>query len=261
MVGFLGNALIGWELGQKGWLGVGMEGPRNKRVSFALFCFIGMILWQAARKLESPFTLWRDLWIPAWGILIFTVSYFLVPRSVRLYRRARLLHETSYSDNRLGLESGGRTEQLPVNERLQQAEALYFKALEIQTRLSKDADTDGSFLQYHQNIAATHLQLSLLYLQQQNFEKASDMAGHAIDVVEALDVKFPNNRNILSLLGDAFFRAAEAAQALGMLDRARAFYERSLAIDTKLINVSGKEITESRIRELDDRLARSHKSE
>jgi hypothetical protein len=26
VVGFLGNALIGWEFGQKGWLGLGLEG-------------------------------------------------------------------------------------------------------------------------------------------------------------------------------------------------------------------------------------------
>ena len=44
VVGFIGNALIGWELGKKGWIRLGLEGPKNKRILFALYCFIFMIV-------------------------------------------------------------------------------------------------------------------------------------------------------------------------------------------------------------------------
>jgi len=39
IVGFLGGALIAWEFGKKDFIRVGLEGPKNKRILFAMASF------------------------------------------------------------------------------------------------------------------------------------------------------------------------------------------------------------------------------
>jgi len=209
-----------------------------------------MILWQTVRKLDSPFASWRDLWVLAWGILVFTVSHFLVPRSIRFYRQAKFLHETTYVGEWLKPEPDIPPEGLRKDERLCRAESLYLEAVQIQKRLSEKSETDGSHIQHQQNVAITDLQLALLYLQQRHIEKASSRAEEAIEIFETLNARFPKNHEILSTLSDAFFRAAEVEQVRGRPNEAIAKYERSLAIDMSLKREAGVNVTVSRLREL-----------
>lgn len=250
IVGILGNAVIAWELGKKGWIRLGLEGPKNKKVLFALYCFLFMMLWQILRKLDSPFTSWRDLWIPAWCMSVFAISHFLVPRSMRLYSRAKFLHETTYTGDWRKPEPEVPVEQIRTNWRLLKAESLYLRALQIQKRLSGESENDKQYTHHQQNVAVTYSQLALLYLQQKQFEKASNMAQEAVATAELLNGKSPNQSEILSTLSCALFRAAEIKQLQGMWRNAKAKYERSLAIDRNLRNDVDAGITEARLREI-----------
>jgi tetratricopeptide (TPR) repeat protein len=169
-----------------------------------------------------------------------------------LYRQAKFLHENTYIGDWLKPEFDLAVENLSTNERLLQAEVSYLQALEIQKHLSEQSETDTSLIQHQQNVIITRLQLSLLYLQQRHLTKASTMAEEAIKIAEALDEKFPDNLDILSIMGCAFFRAAEVEQMQGRFDMARAKYERSLAVDIKLHAEADIHITEARLKELED---------
>ena len=141
VVGLIGNALIGWELGKKGWIRLGLESPRNKRVAFALYCFVGMIVWQLICKLESPFNSWESILFPIWGINVFFISRFMTPKSQRLYSRAKYLHETTYTGDWHNPRPKKFIEEIRNNNRLKKAEFLYLQTLEIQKRLSSESET------------------------------------------------------------------------------------------------------------------------
>ena len=250
VVGVLGNALIGWELGKKGWMRLGLEGPKNKKTLFALYCFMFMMLWQTLRTLDSPFTSWRDMWIPAWGFSIFTVSHFLVPRSMRLYSRAKFLHETTYVGDWRKPDLEVFSDRIRTNWRVLKAESLYLKALQIQKRLADESQNDTQYIHHQRNVAVTCSQLGFLYLQQRQFEKASNMAHKAVVIAESLNAKSPNQSDVLLTLSNALFRAAEIEQLQGKIHRAKAKYERGLAIDRKLRNDVDAAISEARLREI-----------
>lgn len=251
VVGFLGNALIGWELGKKGWILLALGGPKYSRTAlFALYCFILMMLWQMLRKLNSPFTSWRGLWIPGWGLLVLTVSHFLVPRSMRLYSHAKFLHETSYTGDWRSSESDRPTEQICTHSRLLKAESLYLKALQIQKRLSEESQNDMQYTHHQRNVAVTYSQLALLYIHQRQFEKASNMAHEAVLTAESLNDQTSNKSEMLSILSNALFRSAEIDQLQGKVNSAKVKYERSLTIDRNLQNDADAYITEARLNEI-----------
>ena len=78
VVGLIANALIGWEIGKKGWIRLGLEGQKNKKVTFALFCFIGMMVWQSIGKLEFPLNSWESISFPMCGLIVFLFLDFLL---------------------------------------------------------------------------------------------------------------------------------------------------------------------------------------
>jgi len=204
------------------------------------------------RKLDDPISSWSDLWIPAWGFSVFAVSHFRVPRSMRLYSRAKFLHETTYVGDWRKSEPEVPIEQIRNNWRLLKAESLYLKALQIQKRLSGESQNDLQYAHHQRNVAVTYSQLALLYLQQRQFEKASNVAHEAVVTAEALIDKSPDKSEVLLTLSDTLFRAAEIDQLQGKIHSAKAKYERSLAIGRNLLNNVDTEITEARLREIAD---------
>lgn len=250
VVGLLGNALIGWELGKKGWINLGLEGPKNKRVAFALYCFIGMIMWQWIGKLNSPFDSWRGLWAPIWGSCVFLISRFLTPRSQRLYNHAKFLHETTYTGDWHNQRSQMLIDEIRINNRLRRAESLYLQSLEIQKRLSSNSETDVEYIRYELNVAFAYSQLSLLYRQQQFLDKAADAAEKALEIAESLNNKSPNNHEILSALSNAIFMLAETEHVQGKYEKAKEKYERSLSIDKEIGKYENIKLTERMLDEI-----------
>jgi tetratricopeptide (TPR) repeat protein len=250
VVGILGNGLIGWELGKKGFYQLGLEGPRNKKVTFALCCFFLMVFWQSTRKLESPLSSWKYGWLPVWGILVCVLSRHLIPRSVRLYFKAKRLHETTYTGDWQSAQPEVPIEQIRSNPQLQKAEALYQQALEVQRSLSKHASRDAERTRHQQNEAVTFCQLALLHLQRREFEKASENSQEAVRLAERLFSNTNGGYGTGSLLSDAIFRDAEADQAMGEFAIAREKYKRSLSLSQQLGDTASVSVTERRLAQL-----------
>ena len=245
IVGFLGGALIAWEFGKKDFIRVGLEGPKNKRILFAMASFAVMALWQWSRKLKDPFVSWTDLWIPVWTLGVFVVSRLLVPRSVRLYFRAKTFHEAACAGGRQAAPAAIRHDY-----RLAKAESLYPAALGIQKHLSCQSMSEERYLHHQRNVAITYLQLTLLYHQQARLEEAAAMAKEVYDIAEPLTRNSPEQPEFLLLLSDALFRWGEVEQALGNTDSAKAKYRRSLDIDLALHNSTSADITKARLSEM-----------
>lgn len=250
VIGVIGNALIGWELGKKGWVRLGLEGPKNKRVAFAIYSFIGMIVWQWISKLDSPFNSWKSLWAPILGVFVFFISRFLTPRSQRLYNRAKFLHETAYTGDWHKPRPQQIIEEIRSNYRLKKAESLYLQSLEIQKHLSSNSETDAEYIRHELNVAIAYNQLSLLYCQQQFLEKATVVAEKAHEIAESLNNKLPNNHEILSVISNAIFRLAEVEHIQEEYETAKEKYERSLSIDREIGDYEAVKLTESRLDEI-----------
>lgn len=250
VVGLIGNALIGWEFGKKGWIRLGLEGPKNKRVTFALFCFIGMMVWQSIGKLEFPLNSWESISFPMWGLIVFFISRFLTPKSQRLYNSAKFLHETTYTGNWHNPRPQKVIEEIRNNNRLKKAEFLYLQALEIQMRLSSESETDAESINHELNVAIDYCQLSLLYRQQQHLDKAAMTAEKALRIAESLNNKSSNNHEILSLISGAIFRLAEIEHVQGKYETAKEKYEHSLSIDREIGKYEDIKLTESMLNEI-----------
>ncbi|MGA2876192.1 MAG: hypothetical protein ABSE82_11725 [Nitrososphaerales archaeon] len=250
VVGILGNGLIGWQLGKKGFYQLGLEGPRNKKVIFAFGCFFVMVIWQRLRKLESPLDSWHYAWLPAFGILSWILARQLIPRSVRLYSRAKFLHETTYTGDWRSVQPDVPIAQVRAHPRLRKAEALYCQALEVQRSLAKNATAHAARKRHEQNEAVTYFQLTLLHLQRREFQEASKNACEGLNLAEKLRLETSNSSETASLLSDALYRSAETDQALGRLDEALLKYNQSLALDRLNGNEASARITEQRLAEL-----------
>lgn len=250
-VGFLGNSIIGWELGRKGFVRLGLEGPKNRAISFALGSFIIMILWQSIADLESPFTSWKDVWMPLWGAVVMLFAYFSTPRSLRLYNRAKFLHETAY----VGEVVASRYDKISLDntntERLNKAENLYAEALSVQQRLSKEASSENSLIKHRKNIAITYLQLSLLKLQKSQCDDAAKMAENAISISCHLIDKYGERDEFKEILSDAYFRSAESDKLRNEFSCARKRYRQSLNIDEGLGKWDNVNLTKARLADLE----------
>ncbi len=250
VVGFLGNALIGWEVGKKGWLGVGLEGARNKRIVFALSSFIVMLVWQRAGKMQPLFTSWRDAWGPAVGLAFFLLSRSLTPKSQRLYNRAKMLHETTFFGDWLHGRSPELIQACQNNPRLREAESLYIASLHRQETLASKAPTDVEKYSHLENAASAYCQLALLYGQQSFFEKAEEAGSKAVEIAEQLSQNVPGNKGFLRVLSLSLFRLAQVEHARLRRDRAKCHYERSLAIDKQLGLWEDAAVTEKQLQAL-----------
>lgn len=251
IVGIVGNAIIGWELGKKGFRTLALEGPNNKKIKFALYCFVGMIILQLIGKFDPPFNSWKSIWAPIWGVFIFFISRYTVPRSQRLYNRAKFLHEITYTGDWHKTRPQSLIEEIRNNNRLARAEYLYRESLQIQESLSTHSETDVKYIRHKLNIATVYCQLSLLYRQQQYIDKAKEMAEKAISCTEPLNKKFSEHNGVLSCLSDALFRYAEIQHISGNYTLAKEKYEQSLSIDKILGKIEDTKLTVSMLNEIE----------
>jgi tetratricopeptide (TPR) repeat protein len=250
VVGFLGHALIGWEVGKKGMLRVGLEGPTNGRVRAALFSFAGMVLWQTIGKLQPVYSTWKDLWPPLVAIIAFLVSRALVPRSQRIYERAKYLHETTWVGDWRGTRTEAELEQVRQHPRLLEAERLYCEARSVQQRLANETNNEEVRLFLRRNIAVAHTQLALLYLQQARLTEAAAEANAAIGLADTLHQQAPDDTENAATLSGALFRLAQTQQALGERDSAVANLRKSLSLDEGLGDLEGARASRLLLQEL-----------
>jgi tetratricopeptide (TPR) repeat protein len=249
-VGFLGHALIGWEVGKKGLLRVGLEGPTNRRVSAALLLFAGMVLWQTIGRLQSPYSSWKDLWPPVVAVVAFLVSRALVPRSLRIYNRAKYLHETTWVGEWRGVRNEAELEQARQHPRLLEAERLYREASSVQQRLAAETNSEEVRLFLRRNIASVHTQLALLYLQQALLKEAAAEVTAAVSLAETLHQHAPDDTENAATLSGALFRMAQTQQALGDRDSAVTSLRKSLSLDERLGDLEGARASRLLLEEL-----------
>jgi tetratricopeptide (TPR) repeat protein len=246
IIGFIGNSIIAWEFGRKGWARVGLEGAKNRKLTFALFLFIFMVIWQMVRKLSSPLSDWHSLWLLGWALSVYLIARLTIPRSMRIYSRAKFLHETTYTGDWRKSEPEIPVDQLRVNWRLIKAETLYLKALKIQEDLEKTAVLDSEINFHRENMLVTFSQLALLYLQQRRYEEVSAYADNG----KALCDKISNDNEALQSYSNILFWLAEAYHMQGKTDSAKEVYEESMNIDRKAGAFKDAEVTRKRMAEI-----------
>lgn len=239
IVGFLGHVLIGWEVGKKGFLRVGLEGPANRRVSAAVLSFVVMLLWQTIGGLQPAYSSWTDLWPPLVGGGVFLVSRALVPRSQRIYDRARFLHETTWVGDWRAARTEAELERARHQPRLLEAERLYQEAGSVQRRRADETKNKEVQLHLRRNIATVHTQLALLYLQQSRLTEAAAEAAAAVSLADTLHREAPADTENAATLSGALFRLAQAQQALGEHESAIGNLRKSLSLDERLGDLEG----------------------
>lgn len=259
-VGVIGHAFLGWELGQKGIIVISQEGFRSKKIKLAFAFFFIMVLWQLVRKVQPELNIYTAFMFPLWGVCVFTVSRLTVPRSLRIYKRAKLLHETTHIGNWRFNENSISIESIRSNPRFKKAELLYCRALTIQQRLTDNADNNPLSVHYMKNVAITLIQLSLLYLQQRYLEKANTMASKAQNIIESALQKAGERADLLAIISDINFRYAEIYELQNMPVEAKARYQKSYSIDSMLGKHADAEIAQTRIQELESNGAKRNET-
>jgi tetratricopeptide (TPR) repeat protein len=247
-VGILGNALIAWEWGRKGWLQIGLEGPQNKKVFFALILFIGMLVGALLLKLEPPFNSPKSLCILIWPAFVFIVARYSKPYSQRLYDRAKYLHETTYVGDWHSLRSEEDINQVRGNPRLKEARKLYLQAIEIEERAYQQEHEPPAKRQHLFNVITVYLQLALLYRQQYRLAQSAEYAQKALEKLKEID---DQSQEVLSHTSNALFRLGEIDHIEGRYQEAIEKYQRSLKIDQKLQDKPGIRLTLQMLSELE----------
>jgi hypothetical protein len=210
-VGFIGNALLGWAAGRKGFRRVGLEGPRNKPVTFALACVAAMMIWNTVGKLAPAFETWRSLWVPLVAVAAFLLGRYTMPRSLRLYERAKFLHETTFVGNWQVPRSAEELLEATRHPRLVEAARLYYEACTTQLRLGDEAETAAGKHTHHRNVVSICCQFSLLGLMTGDHVQAREAAVQAMAIARNLVAENDDTGNRQSL--------ADAQASLDLADR------------------------------------------
>jgi len=242
IVGFMGNAIIGWQLGKKGFLRIGLEGPRNRPVRLALFGFIAMLVWARVAKISPPFQHLRDAWPPIVGVSALALARALTPRSQRLYDRAKFLMETANVGDWRTLRAESDILAAQNHPRLIEAERLYVESVAVQERLIREGKDLRTIAGHKRNVVIAQCQLSLLYMMQGRLAQAHQRALTAVSSADELR-EYDDGRETQASLSMALFRAGQAEHLLGLDDAAVLHLERALKIDTNLGDLQGAEQT------------------
>ena len=250
VVGVAGNAVLGWELGKKGLIRLGLEGPSNRRVRTAVSAFIAMLVWQRLGKLSTPFQTAWDAWPVLIGLGALLIARGLIPRSQRLYDRAKFLTETADVGKWRGVRSESETASARNHPNLIEAERLYLESSQIQARLLSESEDVRIRCDHQRNMAVVDCQLSLVYLMQARLIEGKQAALNAISIAEALSRNEMANRANSALLSEALFRAGECEYLLGQRSTAETLLNRALAIDESLGDTAGAHHTKMLLDEL-----------
>lgn len=248
LVVVVGQAMIVWEIGRKGWVRLGLEGPGNRRVTFALMLFISMFVIGSVGHFTFPFTHWKHAaLVLAWLLSVLFVSRQLLPASQRLFDRARFLHESTVAQYSHHHERGpgASFEDIRADSRLQEAERLYLRAMEIESRRPR-----GEL-----NVAVAHHQLGFLYRQLGKFEEARKRFEKSLQILRSLESLQPERSDIQGTISRTLFRLAEICHAHGELEQAKKMYEQSLDIDQRLGDAAGIRSNHQMLAEIDGKKA------
>jgi hypothetical protein len=191
---------------------IGLEGP-GKPVVFALLCFMAMLLWGSAAKLAPAFETWRGLWAPLVAVVAFLLGRYTVPRSQRLYERAKFLHETAFAGDWRKPRSAEELRDAVENPRLLQAQLLYAEAASIQRRLRDEAESVAEQHPHARNLIAIQCQLSLLHLMLGEHASARELAERAVAAAREL-LAASNDTGNRTILADATASAELVDQVL-----------------------------------------------
>jgi len=248
-VGIVGNALIAWEFGRKGFRRVGLEGPTNPRTTFAMSLWVIMLVWGTVFKLDFPDEP-KHLLILIWPVSVMAFVHFSKPRSQRLYDSAKSLHETTYivdfSEQRNAQEIAYACE----NPRLVRAEEGYKEALSVQERLFALARTEEDRRRAGMNIVVSHIQLALLLRHRYLPDLARNHGQTALRMIEELEDQYPGDGEVIGAKSDALFRLGEIAHLQGNHSEAKRLYQMSLRIDQSLSDSVGIAAIQKRLAQL-----------
>jgi tetratricopeptide (TPR) repeat protein len=252
-VSIVGPSLIVWEIGRHGFVRYFLEGARNRRARFAILLLLSTIIAGLIGKFDFPKASPKQAiillaWLPPLGF----VSHQLLPLALRLYERARLLHEfaaSRYGDyHQRGVSAS--FEEICSDVRLKEAESLYQRAAEL---VRKSANPEL-------NLIMVEIQLGLLYRHQGKFESAKEHLTESLRMIRRLEYLQPERSDFLSTLSMILFRIGELHHTHGEIDQAQKMYQQSLAIDEKLRDLSGIAINQRMLSELDADRSKSHGS-
>lgn len=244
VVAVVGQSLIAWQIGRKGLLRLGLEGPKNCSVTFAMVLFVSMLIIGGIGGFDFPTSDSKHVaLLLAWLFSIGFVSRQLLPISQRVFDRAKFLHESAvgkhgnYHERGLAASFG----DIRGDGRLQDAERLYLRAIEMQ-----EDQPHGEL-----NIAIAHHQLGLLYRQEGRFDEASKRFEESLRILRSLEDLQPQRTDVQSAISMCLFRQAEIFHVCGKRDHARELYRHSLAIDERLRDADGVSINRRMLAEID----------
>src|SRR4030042_6503915 len=195
-VGIVGNALIAWEFGRKGFRRVGLEGPTDPITNSALGLWLIMLVWGTVFKLDFPDEP-KHLLILIWPVSVMAFAHFSKPRSQRLYDSAKSLHETTYIVDFSEPRTAGEIAYARENPRLIRAEESYKEALSAQERLFAQARTEEDRRRAGMNIVVSHIQLALLIRHRYLPDLARNHSQTALKMIEELEGQYDTDREDL----------------------------------------------------------------
>ena len=137
-VGIIGNTIIGWEIGRKGLIQLGLEGPRNLRVVFAMSLWLIAIAWGMVSKVQGQLvqlpTSPHPFWFLLWGVVMVFLGHFSIQKSQFLFNTAKALHEywgrLYYTPGKTG--DPQKSAALRNFPKVQEAEKLYKEAIKLE---------------------------------------------------------------------------------------------------------------------------------
>lgn len=178
---------------------------------------------------------------------------FSLPKSQRLYNRAKFLHETTPTGNWHAKRPQYEIEAIRENSRLRKAEEIYRQALTILESHRGQGEL-WEAIRRLRNVAAVYLQLALLYRQRYELEEAAKYAKKALEALEQIPPSAQEEPESLALRSNALFRLTEIDhfQGNGTPKQLRERYQECLAIDQKLGNMEGIRTTESMLDEINE---------
>lgn len=253
-VGFIGNGLLVWEWGNKGFYRFATESPRSSRVRLAFVLFAIGILWSVLRGRDSePLT--GPIWlILAWDFAMFFVgrsNQELTPTSQNYFDRARRLDASlslqPYHEQISQQEIDSRRQ----NPNFREAEELYKEAALMEESKSGSLKTWPE-VSHLSNAINAYLQLSLLHRRLCEFEEAKTYAIKVLDLLRRFSKEIQQHPEKLAMKTEALFRLTEIDHFLknSTTEELIQRYEEILAIDRLANNADGVTATLAMLDEL-----------
>lgn len=221
----IGNLLIANEWAKKGFLEVGLEGPKNQRAMLGWFIGVGTVIAGGiAYRISgfnpvNPYAIAAVLAVP---ILMIFVVRMTMPAGQRKFDAAKtrmnFWMSTKYEPGRV-LKEGDELREFP---RAQETVLMFQEAIAPYER--------NTSLRERLNTAIGYQELGMLYRLMNMWEEAGRSFEKSFTILEELKENYPNNTEIQVGLSMVFFRSGEMNHTCGNFTKATQDYEESLQL-------------------------------